>query len=152
MFRETHPDVDVSLYYAQTPQQIPALRQRRVLIVFERLLPNESDIQVTLVARERLLLAVSNRHALARRKVVPVSALKDQTLRVGTAPAGMTTAEELCRSSGFEPRFAGEASDVVMATLLTAIGDEITLVPASMANVRIPGVTYLDLDPSVNSF
>ena len=50
---------------------------------------------------------------------------------------------------GFEPRFAAEASDVVMATLLTAIGDGITLVPASMANVKIPGVTYLELDRSV---
>ena len=38
-----------------------------------------------------------------------------------------------------------------MATLLTAIGDEVTLVPASMANVRIPGVTYLELDPSLKS-
>ena len=58
LFRSTCPDVEMALHYAQTPQQVPALRQGRVLIVFERLLPHEDDLMVELVARERLLVAV----------------------------------------------------------------------------------------------
>jgi len=148
-FRETHPDVDVSLHYAQTPQQIPALRQGRVLIVFERLLPNESDLEVTLVARERLLLAVSDRHPLASKRAVHIRELEGLSIGVGTALSGVTMVVELCRSNGFEPLLAPPASDVIMATLLTAIGNYVTFVPASMTNVRIPGITYLELDPSI---
>ncbi|HSW17702.1 MAG TPA: LysR substrate-binding domain-containing protein [Ramlibacter sp.] len=149
LFRETHPDVDVSLHYAQTPQQIPALRQGRVLIVFERLLPNESDLAVELVARERLLVAVGQRHPLASLDEVPISALQGQTLRVGTSPAAAATVVELCRNHGFEPHFARQASDVIMATLLTGIGTDVTLVPESMANVKVPGVVYRELDRSL---
>jgi len=150
LFRDTHPGVEIALHYAQTPQQIPALRQGRVLIVFERLLPNESDLEVELVAREPLLLAVSDRHPLAKKKSVGIRALKGETLRMGTSPAEVTTVVELCRQHGFEPHLSRQASDVIMATLHAGIGAEITLVPASMANVRVPGVTYVKLDKSAS--
>lgn len=149
-FKQKHPDVDVALHYAQTPLQVPALRQGRVLIVFERLLPNEEDIAVELVARERLLLAVSNTHPLAKRRTVPIRALKGQTLRVGTSPAAAATVVELCRKHGFEPHFSAQASDVIMATLHASISSDVTLVPASMANVNLPGVTYVALAPAVH--
>lgn len=148
-FKRKHPDVGVALHYAQTPQQVPALRQGRVLIVFERLLPNEEDIAVELVARERLLLAVGNAHPLAKKRAVPIKALKGQTLRVGTSPAAAATVVELCRKQGFEPHFSAQASDVIMATLHTGISSDVTLVPASMANVKVPGVSYVALDPAV---
>ena len=38
-FRARHPDVELVLHYAQTPAQLPALRQGRVHLVFERMLP-----------------------------------------------------------------------------------------------------------------
>jgi LysR family transcriptional regulator, benzoate and cis,cis-muconate-responsive activator of ben and cat genes len=147
-FREENPDVEVVLHYAQTPAQVSALREGRVLIVFERLLPNEPDIAVELVAKERLLVAVNKQHRLAKKRVIPVTALRDETLRIGTSPTAAATVVELCRSHGFEPRFAATSSDVIMATLLTAMGPEVTLVPASMANVRFPGIVYIELEPT----
>jgi glutamine amidotransferase len=36
-FRRQHPDVELVLHHAQTPAQLPALRQGRVMLVFERL-------------------------------------------------------------------------------------------------------------------
>lgn len=150
-FREESPEVDIALHYAQTPAQIAALREGRVLLVFERLLPDDPDIAVELVARERLLVAVGSHHPLARKKVIPVKALRGQTFRIGSSPKDAATVVELCRKHGFEPRFAAASSDVIMATLHTAIGKEVTLVPASFANVRFPGVTYVELEPNVES-
>jgi DNA-binding transcriptional LysR family regulator len=125
------------------------LRQGRVLIVFERLLPNEEDIEVELVARERLLVAVGDAHPFAKRRTVPIAALKGQPLRVGTSPAAAARVVELCRAEGFEPHFSAQASDVIMATLHTGISSDVTLVPASMANVKVPGVSYLPIDRKV---
>jgi DNA-binding transcriptional LysR family regulator len=145
-FKEQYPEVEIALHYAQTPAQISALRESRVLIVFERLLPNEPDIEVELVARERLLVALSDRHPLAREPLVPLQALRGESFRTGSSPSAAARVVELCRANGFEPRFAPPDNDVIMATLLTTVEGGVTLVPASMANVRFPGVAYVDLE------
>lgn len=144
-FRTTHPDVELVLHHAQTPAQIPALRQGRVLLVFERLLPEEHDIEVTLVGREQLLLALAADHPLAAKPSVDVTALNGQTLIIGSSPSAAANALALCRAHGFEPRFAPPASDVVTATLLAATGVGVTLVPESMTHVHYPGVAYRPL-------
>lgn len=151
-FRRNCPRVDVALHHAQTPQQIDALRQGRVLVVFERLLPEERDIQVVHVARETLLLAMADDHPLAASAAVPVEALANETLLVGSAPAAASAALDLCRAHGFEPRFAAPASDVVTATLLASLGGGVTLVPESMTHVRYPSVTYRPLVSRVPAF
>lgn len=145
LFKRNHPDVDINLHYAQTPAQVSALHQGRVLIVFERMVPKASDIEVELVARERLVLAVSERHRFAKLKSVGIQSLQDETLRIGTAPAEAAKAVELCRRHGFEPHFAPVANDVIMATLLTSLGPEVALVPESITNVRFPCVAYVPL-------
>lgn len=144
-FARAHPDVEVALHYAQTPAQVQALRQGRVLIVFERLLPNEPDIEVEPVAREALLVALPESHPLAARRSIDMKSLRDQTLIVGSSPVATARAIELCRAHGFEPQLAPSASDLVMATLRAAIGAGVVLVPESMASVRFPGIAYRPL-------
>ena len=144
-FCEEHPDVDLILHYAQTPAQVQALRQGRVLIVFERMLPRDPDIHTELVAREPLAVAVNQRHRLARQKTVDVSSLRDETLRIGTSPSAAATVVDLCRRHGFEPQFAPADSDVITTTLLTAIGTDVALVPWSITHVHFPGIVYIPL-------
>ncbi len=144
-FSAEHPQVQLALNHAQAWDQVTALRQGRVLAVFERWLPDEPDVESELLAREPVLLALNERHALAASATVDVAALRDETLIVGMAPTMAAAAVELCRSHGFEPRFAPPASDIVMATLFAATGLGVTLVPASMANVHFPGIVYRPL-------
>jgi DNA-binding transcriptional LysR family regulator len=87
-FRSTHPEVQVVLHHAQTPMQLPALRQKRVQLVFERLLPEEADVQVERVATEPVLLALSERHALAQRERIDIALLRDETILIGSSPSG----------------------------------------------------------------
>lgn len=144
-FKKSHPEVEINLLYAQTPSQVSALRQRRISIAFERLLPNEPDIEVGLLLREKLVIAVNSNHRLADFKHVSISDLKSEKIRIGSAPAEAATLIELCREEGFEPQFT-IAKDVVLSTLLTAIGSEVSLVPQSMTNVAIPGIKYIPLN------
>ena len=150
-FRAARPEVSLVLHQAQTPAQLPALRQGRVLLVFERLLPEEADVEVELVAQEPLLLALAEGHPLAGRKRIDVAALREETLLIGSSPSVAAAALELCRAHGFEPRFAPPASDIVTATLLAAAGLGVTFVPASMTNVRFPGIVYRPLRTRVQA-
>ena len=132
-FVRSHPEVELVLHQAQTPAQLPALRQGRVQLVFERLLP------------EAVLLALSSCHALAEQAEVDMAELRDETLIVGTSPTITAMTLQLCRAHGFAPRLSTPSSDIVTATVLAATGVGVTLVPASMTQVNIPGIVYRPL-------
>lgn len=150
-FRRTHPDVDLSFHYAQTPEQVTALRQGRVLIVFERLLPsNEPDLEIEFVAREPLLVAMCESHPLARRRRLRVRELEGQKIILGSSPVAAAAATEMCQRHGFQPQFAPAAGDLVMASLLACLGGGVALVPRSITRVGFPGIVYrpLEADPA----
>ena len=144
-FRAAHPEVVLALHQAQTPAQVPALRQGRVQLVFERQLPDEPDIEAVLVASEPMLLALSQQHPLAARTRINIEDLRDETLYVGQAQHIAPATLQLCRAHGFEPRHTLTAGDMVTAALLAATGQGLSFVPASLANVQFPGITYRPL-------
>lgn len=145
-FSSLYPAVETVTHYAQTPSQIQALRLGQVQIVFERLVPNEIDINIELVCREELLVALSDSHPLAKNERIRIADLRDETFIFGSDLSATSQAIELCRHAGFTPTVAAPSSNVVTATLLAATGAGVTLVPESMTNVRFPGVKYLHLD------
>lgn len=147
-FRMAHPDVELSLHYAQTPAQVQALRRNEVLIVFERMLPTEPDIEVLRVGRERLYVALNQEHPLAQREWVDIGELREETFIPGTEVTATSQVVELCRKAGFTPRMAPPSNNVVTATLLAGLGVGVTLVPESMTHVRPPGVLYRRLNES----
>jgi DNA-binding transcriptional LysR family regulator len=145
-FRLSYPEVELTLHYAQTPAQVQALRRGQVDIVFERMVPIESDIQVQLICRERLLVAMNVSHPLTQREWIHISDLRDETFLLGSEVTAASRVVEMCRKAGFIPRLADPSSSVVTATLLAAIGAGVTLVPESMLNVQIPEVAYRRLE------
>jgi LysR family transcriptional regulator, benzoate and cis,cis-muconate-responsive activator of ben and cat genes len=84
-FIEKHPQVKLVLHHDPTPAQVSALRQGRVLLVFERMLPNESDIAIELVARERVLVALHQSHPLASKKMITMQDLRDEPMIMPSA-------------------------------------------------------------------
>lgn len=150
-FHVAHPEVQVVLHHAQTPMQIPALRQKRVQLVFERLLQEEPDVQVERVATEPVVIALAENHPLAKQRSIDVAKLRDETVLIGSSPSGAAQALELCRAHGFEPRIAPPLTDVVTATLLAATGSGVTFVPGSMTNVQFPGIAYRPIKSRVKA-
>jgi LysR family transcriptional regulator, benzoate and cis,cis-muconate-responsive activator of ben and cat genes len=143
-FRRSHPDVKLVLHPGQTPQQILALKQGRIQIAFERLLPDDPDILVELVAREPLFVALRNDHPLAGRVTIDIRALAREPLIVNSAPGSRIAAKaaELFRANGIEPHIAYDSEDVIIAAAMVASGDGICLVPASLTNLHMPHLAY----------
>ena len=146
-FKKDHPDVKVVLHPGQTPQQVIALKQGRIQIAFERLLPLDPQIQVAVVAREPLYVALNDHHALAQQKSVHISALKSEPMIVNSSPGSQVTSRvmELCRVNGFEPVIAHESEDVIAAAALAASGYGICFVPRSLTNLQMPHLAYRPL-------
>lgn len=144
-FRLSHPDVELSVHYAQTPEQVKALRRNQVLIVFERMLPTETDIEVLRVCGERLYVAMNEEHPLAANEWVDIEELQHETFVPGTEVTAASQLVELCRKAGFIPRMTPPSTNVVTATLLAGVGVGVSLVPESMTYVHLPGVIYRPL-------
>ena len=70
-----YPDVQIVLLNVMQSAQVEALRQRRLLITFDRYLPEDDDLIVEIVVRERQLVALQKDNPLAKRAVVPLRAL-----------------------------------------------------------------------------
>jgi len=122
-----------------------------VLIVFERLLPQEEDITAELVVREPLWVAFGASHPLAQRDAVAMEDLRDQLIVVGSSLQHAMTVVRLCRQHGFEPRLSEPMSNIVTATLLAGSGPGVSLVPASMRNVHFPGIVYRPLRAGIEA-
>jgi LysR family transcriptional regulator, benzoate and cis,cis-muconate-responsive activator of ben and cat genes len=146
-FRTNHPDVKIVLHAGQTPQQVVALKQGRVLAAFERLVPDDPAIAVHLIAREPLYVALNETHPLARRETISFAALKSEKLIINSSPKSRVTSKtlELFRQHSVEPNIAYESDDVIIAAALAASGDGICLVPKSLTNLKMPGLVYRSL-------
>ena len=153
-FVDLHPQVKLVLHHDATPAQVTALRQGRVLLVFERMLPNEPDIEVEMVTRERVVVALHTGHRLAAKKVIDMATLRNEPMIMPAAPLSQLTnvALDLCRANGFEPKVAQLASDVVTGAMMVACGMGMMLVPVSMQNLQLPNLVYRPLKRQTNAF
>jgi len=154
-FSAKHPDVEIRLHNAHRSMQIEALRQRRVLIAFDRYMPEENDLEVELVAQEPLVVVLKQNHPLVAKEIVSIIDLKNEAM---VMPAALNTrtanaALNLCRTHGFEPKIAAESTDVITGLVtLASSHDGVGLVPASVASLQIPGLTFRPLKEANESF
>jgi len=152
-YSAAHPDVDVVLLNAPRIAQIEALRQNRLLIAFDRHLPTDDpDLRVEVVVSEALLLACREDSPLAKHRVVPIEALRDQSMIMARDASHSGRIASLCRANGFEPRQGQRAADVVSSLMMVANGFGIDLVPESSQALQLPGLVYRPLRLQSDAF
>jgi DNA-binding transcriptional LysR family regulator len=145
------PDLRFTFHELSTHQQVEALMDKRLDIGFVRLpvrdLPRA--LAATEILSEPLMLALPQEHPLANLPTVPVTKLKgepfvgySEDLRGGLPDV----VRVLCEHAGFAPRVVQETTRVPVAVSCVAAGLGIALVPATYAQVAIPGAVYRALD------
>jgi LysR family transcriptional regulator, benzoate and cis,cis-muconate-responsive activator of ben and cat genes len=147
-FRNRYPDVKVVLHTMTKGEQIEALRQRRISVGFNRMLPPLDDIGVSQVATEGLVLAVHADHILARQTRIRFAELEHYPLVLfptGARPNFVDKVIGLCSECGFQPQIAQEVGDAVTGVALVAGGFGVCLVPESATTLQFPGVVYRQL-------
>jgi DNA-binding transcriptional LysR family regulator len=149
LFRESHPDVRVVLNTMGKDEQIEALRQKRIMVAFNRIITPPPDLQTELIIRERLFLAVNETHPLSQQASVSFMELAKHPLVLfptGARPNFVDRVIELCRHKGFDPDISQVVGDAVTGVALVAGGFGLTLVPRSATTLSLPGVVFRPFD------
>jgi DNA-binding transcriptional LysR family regulator len=152
-FREHLPDVHLALRECPTMEQVEALRRGELDVGFLRC-PSAADIPADITAvellQENLVVMMREDHPLASAAGPPrVAALAAEPMiffarSVGTTLHGQLLA--LCRQAGFIPNITQTARENSTLIGLVAAGLGIAVVPASLAQIHVAGVTHRGLD------
>ena len=154
LFRDTHPDVRVVLHTMHKDEQVEALRQKRISVGFNRMLPQLPDINTELVMMEPLYLAVNQSHPLSQLSTVSFMELAKHPLVLfptGGRPNFVDKVMELCRNMGFTPEISQVVGDALTGIALVAGGFGITVVPESAISLKPPGIVYLPFFDSLSA-
>ena len=144
-FTETHPDVKAVLNIAPKGRQIEALHQGRILIAFDRNLPEAPELQVELVSNESILLALNHLNPLASKAAIHISDLRNEPL-IGEQDSSIMAAVEDCfKQENVEPRIVQKSDDMISAAVMVSGGFGSALVPESVQNLQLPNVVYRPL-------
>lgn len=146
------PDVEVSILNVPQPAQLVALRQRRILITFDRYLPPDVDLCVETVAQEPLVLALHESHPLAKLSVIRIEALAEQPMIMARDVGHRSWVRDVCRAHGFEPNVSQSAGDMIAGIVMASNGFGVQIVAASAQAMSLPGLVFRPLQSKVRAY
>lgn len=150
-FHTARPEVQIGLHNMTKSEQIVALRERRITVAFNRLIPEEEDLIVEPVLREPYLVALYEGHALCSRAAISIADLDNEAMILYPNLPLHGLAQEVAeafRLAGGGLRVEQEVEDVVTCIALVASRFGLAITTESAANLRLPGVVYKPLrDP-----
>ncbi|OJH42700.1 LysR family transcriptional regulator [Cystobacter ferrugineus] len=148
-FRRAHPEVEFSLEEANTTTLLERLAGEELDAAFIR--PgraNPQGVRVYSLLEEPMWAVLPSSHPLAQAGAVALAALAREPFVLFPRSAGASLFDEVlsaCQRAGFEPNLVQEVSQLASVGNLVAAELGVSVVPASMAQVRVPGVEYLPL-------
>jgi LysR family transcriptional regulator, benzoate and cis,cis-muconate-responsive activator of ben and cat genes len=150
-FRQQFPDVEVVVHAMNKEKQLEALYDRRVTVGFNLLGLNLAGIGNEKVRAEPLVVAVGANDALSKRASIALADIADRPMVIfasGPRPNLMDMIFALCLDEGFQPTISQEVVDSVTAVALVAAGFGVSLVPATVSQLNLPGVVFRRLNRS----
>jgi DNA-binding transcriptional LysR family regulator len=153
-FRDAHPLVSLSLEENGTAELVTGLRQATLDVAFVRS-PIEAGAAVIVesVLEESMVAALPAGHRLSPSSHAPpllLAELSAETFILYRRPLGPGLYDAIiavCQRAGFAPQIGQEAPRMLSTLSLVAAGLGVTLIPASMQRLGVPGIVYRSLDP-----
>ncbi len=147
MFRRNYPGVELHLEENNSLVLLKHILEDRLDIAIMR--PSTSDptdLKVEQLTEDELIAAVPGSHAAARTEgPIDLATLADDPLIMTSPAVGPSlydAAINACRAAGFEPTLGPGAPQIVSILSLVAAELGVSLVPASMRQLDVKGVTY----------
>ncbi len=145
-FRSRWPDVRLSLTEMNTNALMERLMRGEIDAAFIRPgLEDPKDVRLKRLADEPMLIALPANHPLAREAQVPVAALASEPFILFPRMVGLSLYDDIvlaCREAGFELVVTQEAPQIPSVVNLVAASLGVSIVPASVAQIKLPGVAY----------
>jgi DNA-binding transcriptional LysR family regulator len=150
-FRMQYPDIEVIVHAMNKEEQLQALYDRRVTVGFNLLGLNLAGIANEKVRSEPLMVALNATDPLCAQASMSLKQIADRPMVIfasGPRPNLMDMVFGLCLEEGFQPAISQEVDDSVTAVSLVAAGFGVSLVPATVAQLTLPGVAFRGLAES----
>jgi DNA-binding transcriptional LysR family regulator len=110
---------------------------------------SEESFSIETILREPFVVALPSSHPAAKQDSVRIKTLADEPFIVPHRQPGWEYSDaffEILRDNGIEPRIAQEASQSIAVASLVAGGLGVAFVPASITNLRLPGLIYRPIE------
>jgi DNA-binding transcriptional LysR family regulator len=148
-FRATFPHAELTLEEANTVKLLQSLEAGRLDAVFIRPGPaTPAGMDLHRLANEATKIALPSDHPLASKKRLSMAELADEPFVLFPRAMGMSLYDEIlhaCQRAGFTPQLGQEAPQISSIVNLVAAGLGVSVVPASITQVRLTGVRYRDI-------
>jgi len=147
-FRHRYPKVELRLRELVTSAQIAALLNGQIDLAFLRDGDPTEGIRITTLLREKYVAVLPEAHPLARRRTLSVKALEGEPFimfarRMGPLAYDRTIA--CCERGGFRPNIVQDAPQWLTLVRLVSAGLGVSLAPACVARVAMPGAVYREV-------
>lgn len=147
-FHRARPDVRIALHNLTKAEQLQALRERRITIGFNRLVPAEAGLLVQTVLQEKLVVALPDTHHLCGRSEITLHELDGEPMisYPNTPLPGL--AQEVANAfhrEGLRLNVVQSVEDVLTCVALVAGGFGACVTTQSAMRLRLPGVEYRPL-------
>jgi len=147
-YRRRYPKVELRLREFFTSALIAGLLDGTLDLAFLRDADPTEGIQTTTLLKERYVAVLPESHKLARKRMLHIRDLRDEPFvffarRMGPLAFDRTVA--CCESNGFRPNIVQDAPQWPTLVRLVAAGLGVSLSPACVAKVAIPGAVYREV-------
>lgn len=147
-FHAERPEVRIVLHNLTKHEQLQALRERRISVGFNRLIPAEDDLVVEPVLRESMTVALPSNHVLAKKSEVTITDLSDYPMILYPRLPIAGLAQQVIQAFNREKsvlRVEQDVEDILTAIALVAGGFGACITVASTTSLKLPGVVYRPL-------
>jgi len=148
-FRRAYPDVEMSFEESNAMRLIASLKDGELDAAFFRF--NESpsdDLQIRLLSEERMVVVLPATHPAAKSVEIDLVRLRNDALILVPRDAGPSLFDTVmlaCRQAGFEPILGQSAPQLSSVVSLVAAELGFSMVPESMRQLQLTGVTYREV-------
>jgi DNA-binding transcriptional LysR family regulator len=148
-FRRAYPDVEMSFEESNAIRLIASLKDGELDAAFFRF--NESpsdDLQIRLLSEERMVVVLPATHPAAKSVEIDLVRLRNDALILIPRDAGPSLFDTVmlaCRQAGFEPILGQSAPQLSSVVSLVAAELGFSMVPESMRQLQLTGVTYREV-------
>jgi DNA-binding transcriptional LysR family regulator len=152
LFRQRFPDVQLLLSEMDSTAQVEQIASNRIDLGLIGLgLPKDiPELEIVVVAEERLVAAIPQDHPLADklRKSISLKTLADERFLLGSrvnAPVFNPWIIVLCQQAGFQPHVVQESGQPMTVLNYVAAGLGVTILPEQFSQLVTAGVCLLPL-------
>lgn len=147
-YRRLYPRVELRLRELVSAEQMPSLLNGTLDLGFLRDGEPEDGLSMESILRESFIAVLPARHKLAEKMTISPADLRNEAFvlfprRMGPLAFDRTLA--CCEAAGFRPNVVQEAPQWTTTVRLVAAGSGISLGPACVASLAMPGVVYKKL-------